>query len=67
MKKKFDFTCPNCHSEFTEVQDTEWYSEDVEIELCCTECHEVWRENFKLEYRGYEYKGISYDAEGEEN
>ena len=64
MKKIYEYTCPECESDELETVDMEMDEDRMSIKLCCDRCDTVWRENFKIIYDGYEYKGKGYSADG---
>ena len=64
--KKEEYVCPNCKGENNECTDYEWDSESIRQEYVCHDCGAVWNEYHELTYRGYAFKGVDYDENGNE-
>lgn len=67
MKKYSEFTCPKCGNYLeNNLSDIEANADDILLTYTCSECGEVWTEEYKLDYRGYRYRDKYYDDEGDE-
>lgn len=66
MQKNQEVRCPQCGLCATDVSNRDLDGELMKEECYCTQCGAEWDEFFKVEYTGYAYKGIDYDADGKE-
>lgn len=67
MKKTTEYLCPECGEDIDiETVDTEIDESSLSCAMYCTKCGATWHEHFDLRYSGYAYKGIDYEADGEE-
>ena len=67
MKKRIEYTCPECGEDMElETLDWEMDCDCYTAKISCSKCEAVWYEYFKLTYDGYGYNGKVYDANGED-
>lgn len=65
MKKEV-YVCPKCGGNDCECIDYEWDSDCMRQSYVCHDCEAQWDEFHELTYRGYAYKGVDYDENGNE-
>ena len=67
MKKNEPYICPECGADMDiQTIDTEIDDTSLGCTMYCEKCGATWREYYELRYNGYAYKGIDYEADGEE-
>ena len=67
MKKIEPYICPECGADMDiQTTDTEIDDTSLSCKMYCEHCGASWHEYFELRYNGYAYKGIDYEANGEE-
>ena len=66
-KKTTAYLCPECGEDIDiETTDTEIDESSLSCKMYCAVCGASWHEYFELRYDGYAYKGVDYEADGEE-
>ena len=67
VKKTTEYLCPECGEDVDiETTDTEIDETSLSCKMYCGKCGANWHEYYELRYNGYAYKGVDYDADGEE-
>lgn len=67
MKKIEPYICPECSADMDiQTVDTEIDENSLSCKMYCEKCGATWHEYYELRYNGYAYKGVDYEADGEE-
>ena len=65
MKKTKSCICPKCRGNSFAIEDYDFDGESIRETVQCQDCGAMWDEYHTLIYRGYAYRGVDYDENGE--